>query len=222
MSAADFHVNMSSFETKSTIIKSFEYINYVVTCYNLTRLLDHTTKYIVLDLIYGNPIRSFVHDLININKNDMPNADLKQYIKWNNDGSFTITDRSLRELYNYTIMLKNVFEPIINEYIATIGDDTFSMKSFIIYLAFPEIKNDWVIKSCFPSTKIGNLVKNSTNVSNYIESICKVIFAEKDKKLSRFHVNIYYNKNHYSKEYLESDEHKQLVAHIVDDASVAK
>ena len=222
--SVDYRVNMNSFVTKAPIMKSLEYENYVVTCDNINRLIKYSIVYSISSIIYGSIMRTFAADLLDIDQNNMPNADLKAILKCNeNDSTYTIENSNLRELYNYTMQLKNAFEPLIQRYIDnnfsnnTIADIEFlTAKTLYIHVAFPEIKNHGIWRSCFSFTKTGALCRNEKKISNYIQDICHVIFTKKmNKRVNKIHINIYYNSEHYNKEYLESDENKHINDRII-------
>lgn len=243
----DFRAHPNSFITSSQIVKSFQYVNHVVTCYDVRRFVHAANLYCIMSVTLGKVLRPFAQDLLDLADPaaDHPNADLNQYVRWRDagrgahvKGGVTIEDRDLRELYEYTMSLNTILESIIERYIDDViaggastqeGPEAASTenayvataaafaaaKSLRIVFVFPEIQKDGAWRACFAFTRSATLSRNERRVTNYVEELCRVIFAKKmGHRTSRIYAKIHYNPAHYNMEYMESAEYKDIVARM--------
>jgi hypothetical protein len=130
--------------------------------------------------------------------------------------------RDLRLLYEFTMNLKAVLEPIVVANIATAQSMTppergLHATSTYLHIVFPEIANHGLWRFVCSCSKVRRLYNTESDISKYIEEIYAAIYKNKmgGEKARRVYIDIVYNKGYYNTHHLQSDIHKQIIARAV-------
>jgi hypothetical protein len=145
-------------------------------------------------------------------------------------GKFVWKSALMEKLWNYATDLAAMLRPIIITEMPIISNPTIYDRTILqLNVVFPETLHDPLYKWFIPCTKYKVISNNEKMVENFIRDICCAIYCIRfmrgenkprggisagTEKPYRFYINMYYNEAHYNKEFLKSQQYKDIIAHM--------
>jgi hypothetical protein len=233
----DFFANINCYESTSTLAISCKYRNYTITAKNIRKIVYFSNVYSSLSLFYGDAFRNFAYDLMTLpfaTRENIP-ANLENLVECGggggSDGKFVWKSALMEKLWNYATDLAAMLRPIIITEMPTISNPTIYDRTILqLNVVFPETLRDPLYKWFIPCTKYKVISNNEKMVENFIRDICHAIYSIRfmrgenkprgciivpgTEKPYRFFINMYYNEAHYNKDFIGSQQYKDIIAHM--------